>query len=129
MNFAVKSASFIVSVFLGASMLAAQVPAPSAADVAVHAVTYLDLLPAQAEPGRLLLVHEVQAERSQPGCLSAELLQEHGRPNHFMIVETWRDVTALDAYHAAREYLELRGTLQPSLASPFDERRGRELVP
>ena len=124
-----KSSWLILFVVFGVATLAAQTPAPSAAALSVHVVTYLDLLPAQAEPGRLLLVHEVQAERAQPGCLSAELLQEDGRLNHFMIVESWREVTALDGYHAAREYLQFRATLQPSLASPFDERRGRELVP
>ena len=124
-----KPTLLILSLFLCTAPLAAQEPIAPKQGSAVHVVTYLDLLPDQADPGRLLLVREVQAQLQQSGCLSVELLQEQGRANHFMLVEAWRDLTALDGWHASNDYRQFRTSLQPALASPLDERRAHQLVP
>ena len=112
-----------------AATLAAQEPTAPTSNIAIQVVTYLDLLPAQAERGRVLLVRQAQAQQALPGCMSAKLWQEQGRPNHWMFVETWSDPAALDTYHATGAYLRFRTDLQPTVASPFDERRGKQVVP
>ena len=119
----------VLTLFLCTATLAAQEPASPKQEAAVHVVTYLDLLPDQADPGRLLLIHAVQTQQKQSGCLSAELLQEQGRANHFMLVEAWRDPAALEGWHASGDYRQFRASLQPALASPLDERRGHQIVP
>ena len=111
------------------AFLCAQEPAAPTDRTAVQIVTYLDLLPAQADPGRALLVRQVQAQQTFPGCLSARLVQEEGRANHFMLVESWRDAAVLDTCRATREYLQFRRDSPPARASPLDERRGRQIVP
>lgn len=124
-----KAIRLILMVCVCAVTLAAQGPTSPTGNIAIQIVTYLDLLPAQAELGRGLLVRQAQAQQALPGCLSARLWQEQNRPNHWMFVETWSDPTALDTYHATGIYLRFRTDLQSVLASPFDERRGRQIVP
>ena len=109
--------------------LAAQEASPVSPPGVVHVVTYLDLLPAQASDGRALLIGAVKEQRAHRGCGSVELVQEQNRPNHFVLVETWNDLTALESYRATREYLAFRAALQPALGSPLDERRGSQIAP
>ena len=125
-----KTACLLLPFVLGAVSvsLAQPSPPPATAEAAIHVVTYLDLLPSQADAGRVLLVQQTQAERRQQGCRSSELLQEQGRANHFMLVETWDDATGLEGYHATEAYRQFRASLQPALASPLDERRGQQIA-
>ena len=110
-------------------MASAQGTSAAAPDTAIHAVTYLDLLPNKADAERPLLVQQTLSARGQRGCRSSELLQEQGRPNHFMLVETWDDEAALDRYRATEEYRAFRTTLQPAIGSPLDERRAKQITP
>ena len=119
----------IFGVFLSAATASAQQPSTPKPEGPIHIVSYVDLFPAQADSGRSLLASQVRAQRTQQGCSSAELLQEEGRPNHFMFVEVWSTQAALDGYRASRNYLQFRTSLQPWLASPLDERRAGAVVP
>ena len=123
------SLSTLLPVVAVAAVASAQSPSTPAPGTAVHAVTYLDVLPPQADAARTLLVQQTLAERNQRGCLASELLQEQGRPNHFMLVEAWNDEAALDSYHATEGYQAFRAALQPVIGSPLDERRAQQITP
>ena len=103
--------------------------AVAAPDTAIHVVTYLDLIPNRADEERRLLVQQTLVARGQRGCRSSELLQEQGLPNHFMLVEIWEDLAALESYRAAESYRTFRATLQPAIGSPLDERRAQQIIP
>jgi quinol monooxygenase YgiN len=122
---------FLGAIFLLApSGLSFAQPSPTAAlPSGLTVVTYADLMPGGADAGRALLIREIQQERTQPDCVAAELIQEEGRPNHFMLVESWRDSAALESWHASSDYRQFRAELQPALGSPFDERRGARIAP
>ena len=125
-----KPAHFVLFLVLAiATASSAQSPPAAVPDTAIHVVTYLDLLPNQAGPGRVLLVQQTLAERSQRGCRSSELLQEQGRSNHFLLVEAWGDGASLESYRATPEYLAFRTALQPAIGSPLDERRAQQITP
>ncbi len=108
----------VLTLFLCTATLAAQEPVSPKQETAVHVVTYLDLLPDQADPGRLLLIHAVQTQQKQSGCLSAELLQEQARVNHFMLVEAWRDPAALKGWRASGDYRQFRASLAIGTRQP-----------
>ncbi len=126
-----KTALFSLFFVLAAApiALAQSPPATAAPDTAVHLVTYLDLIPNKAAAERPLLVQQTMVARGQPGCRMSELLQEQGLPNHFMLVETWDDVAALESYRATEGYRAFRATLQPAIGSPLDERRAKQITP
>ncbi len=46
-----------------------------------------------------------------------------------MFAETWSNPAALESIHATGVYLRFQTDLQPTLASPFDERQGQHIVP
>ena len=67
----------------------------------------------------------------EEGNVRLEVLQQHGRPDHFVLLETWKDQKALDAHGMATHTAQWREKLQPLRLSPFDERlhKGLALVP
>ena len=45
-----------------------------------------------------LLKQLTAASRNEPGVLRFDVVQQDSRPNHFTVVETWRDRGAYDAH-------------------------------
>ena len=125
-----RSLSSVASilVFCAAVANAQTFAAPSLMD-AVQVVTYVDLSPERAEIASSLLTKQVQQERRNSGCTTVVLLEENGRPNHFVLIESWRSVRDLDIMRNSDSYKRFRSELQPSLASPLDERRGHQVAP
>jgi quinol monooxygenase YgiN len=56
-----------------------------------------------------------------------EILQQVGRPNHFTIVEEWKDNNAYDTHVSAQHTRDFRTSLQSMLGAPFDERPHQSL--
>lgn len=54
------------------------------------------------------------------------MFEQAGRPGHFVIVETWRDQTAIDAHAGALK--QLRDALQPIRISDYDQRLYKTLT-
>jgi quinol monooxygenase YgiN len=98
-------------------------PTPSGGGRPVHVVSHVDIGggggPADA-PG--LLRRLAEESRRETGCLRFDVLQHAMRANHFTVIETWRDQSALDAHVAAAHTRAYRDTLQPISGSPVDER-------
>jgi quinol monooxygenase YgiN len=67
-----------------------------AQDGAVYAVTYLDFMPSEKLPGAALLKRYRDASRREAGNLRFEVLHEIARPDHFAILEVWKDKAALE---------------------------------
>lgn len=106
----------------GLATAAPAAPAGSAAGKAVYVVTHVDVVPT-AKDQALQLLHQLVADgRKADGNLSFELLQQNSRPNHFTLVEAWRDRKALDAWAMAAPKRDFRQKLQPLQGALFDER-------
>ena len=95
----------------------------------VQVVNYVDMELAKAKSGSSLLAQQVLSDERTAGCRGAFLIQEEGRPNHFILVERWRTARDLDALFNSHSYLRFRGDLQPLLASPLDTRVGQQIAP
>ncbi len=124
-----RALSFVIAAICLSTTAQAQTRLPEASSSEVQVVTYVDLDPAQAAGGSSLLMKQVQAEARAAGYRVAFLINEDGRPNHYMIVESWRSLRNLHAFRNSDSYRRFRGELQPMLASPLDERAGHQMAP
>jgi quinol monooxygenase YgiN len=91
------------------------------ADVA-YIVAYMEATP-PATAKVLALVRDFgKASRKDDGSLRFEVLQRIGQPNHFAVLEAWKNKDAQAAHAAAAHTKQFRGSLDPLLRSPYDER-------
>jgi quinol monooxygenase YgiN len=87
----------------------------------VRVVTHVDIGGGAAGAPQILL-RLAEASRREPGCLRFDVLQHTTRANHFTVIESWTDPSALEAHAAAAHTREYRDALQPLSGSPLDER-------
>ena len=124
-----RSLSDILIVLSLSATAGAQGSAPAPLINAVQVVTYIDLEPAEAGSASSLLIKQVQEEQRNAGCITIVLIEEDGRRNHFVLIERWRTARDLDTVRNGIPYKRFRSDLQPSLASPLDERIGHQVAP
>ena len=103
--------------------LAVGAPRPAGqAATPVLVVAHVDVMP-EAEAREIAALEALRAaSRREPGNLRFDVLQQANLPNHFTLVETWRDPKALEAYEQAAATKTFRETLLPIIGSPYDER-------
>ena len=101
--------------------------APVCADQPVSIIINIDVLPDRVADGKTILQQEGQLSRRDAGFITWQLLQRTDHENHFAIVESWLSMTDFDRHVASDHARSTRGTLQPLLASPFDERMFRSV--
>jgi len=96
----------------------------------LYVITHVDTFGPQANAPELLRRFAEESRKDQ-GNLAFDVLQHASRPNHFTIVELWRDAKAHDAHVAASHTKQYRNNLAPISGSPLDERlyRAIELIP
>jgi quinol monooxygenase YgiN len=112
-----RTIGLLSMVFLGSSALTAQAP-----DASVHAVAYVDVMPASRGPAVVALKQYRDASRKDDGFVRIEFFEQIGRPGHFAVIETWRDQKASDAHGMAAHTQQLLSTLQPIRSSGYDQR-------
>jgi quinol monooxygenase YgiN len=104
-------------------LVAAAPPGTEAAMAnAVVVVTHVDVPPPSKDECIGLLKQLTEMSRKDPGVLRFDVLQQDSRPNHFTVVEAWRDGKAQDAHIAAEHTREFRRKLTPLSGALFDER-------
>jgi quinol monooxygenase YgiN len=89
---------------------------------AVYLVTYVDVMPNSVPAGSALLKAYRDASRKEDGNQRFEVLQEMARQNRFLILETWKDQSALDAHAKAAGTATFRDKLKAIQNAPYDER-------
>lgn len=109
---------------LGLAILALSLTQPVHAQDAnvAYIVTYFEAAPPATDKVLALVREFGKASRKDGGSLRFEVLQRIGQPNHFAILEAWKDKDAQAAHAAAAHTKEMRGKLEPLLRSPYDER-------
>ena len=95
-------------------------PAAAPSRGTLYVITHVDVVPSPQAPD--ILRRLADASRKDGGNLRFDVVQYTVRPNHFTVVEQWRDQQALDAHVAAAHTLQYRDELQPLTGSPLDER-------
>ena len=87
---------------------------------AVSVISHVDVAPNPAVAP--MLARLAETSRQDPGNLRFDVLQHTMRANHFTVIETWRDQTALDAHAMAGHTRQYRDDILPLTGSPLDER-------
>jgi quinol monooxygenase YgiN len=123
-----RSLYFLFSVVLPALGLAQVVRADEASEAAVYVVAYIEVRPLSSGEAMALLRQYREASRKEAGNVRLEVLQQSGRPDHFALVEVWRDQQAFEAHGLATYTKQWREKLQPLRVSPYDERLHKGLA-
>jgi quinol monooxygenase YgiN len=85
-------------------------------------ITHVDAMPPFTAKATELLNKYRDSTLKESGNKRVDILQQVGRPNHFTIVEEWRDQNAFKDHESAAGSRKFRAELQDALGAPFDER-------
>jgi len=89
---------------------------------AVFVVTHVDVPPPKKDDCIAALKTLVADSRKEPGAVRFEVFQQSSRPNHFTVVEIWKDQKAYDAHIISAHNKKFRDTLTPMTGALYDER-------
>jgi len=107
---------------LHSGMEIAAAPAGKSDAGAVFAVTHVDVPPPKKDECISLLKALTGDSRKEPGAPRFEVFQQTSRPNHFSVVEIWKDQNAYDAHITAAHTKKFREQLTPMSGALYDER-------
>ena len=89
---------------------------------ASYVVAYIEVSPTSVQQAMELIAAEVEASRNDSGNVLYEALQRIGRPNHFVLLETWADAETQQSHRDSARTTAFREALDALLYSPYDER-------
>jgi quinol monooxygenase YgiN len=114
-----------VQLLLGMALMpAAFVQAAQAQGAApIFVATYFEVGASSAKDGAALLTQYRDAARKEGGNMRAEVAREIGRPNRFVVLETWKDQAAFEAHGKSAGTTAFRDKFKAIQgAAPYDER-------
>jgi quinol monooxygenase YgiN len=89
---------------------------------ALYVLTHVDVFPTYKDQAIELVKAQAEAARKDDGNLRYDVVQWDGHPNHFTLIEVWRDRKAFDAGVTAPHNKEFRDKLTPLEGGLYDER-------
>jgi quinol monooxygenase YgiN len=89
---------------------------------ALYVLTHVDVFPVHKDQAIELVRAQADAARKDDGNLRFDVVQWDGHPNHFTLVEVWRDRKAFDASVTTPHNKEFRDKLTPLEGALYDER-------
>jgi quinol monooxygenase YgiN len=99
--------------------------ASAAAPGAIYVVTHVDVIPPRKDDGVAALKRLGDESRRAEGNLRFEVVQQANRPNHFTVVEIWKDARAVERHSMAAVTREFRDKLATMTGALYDERMYR----
>ncbi|MFL6797690.1 MAG: putative quinol monooxygenase [Xanthobacteraceae bacterium] len=88
----------------------------------VYVVTHVDVPPPKKDDCIAALKTLVAASRKEPASVRFDIFQQGSRPNHFTVVEIWKDQAAYEAHITASHTKAFRDELTPMTGALYDER-------
>jgi quinol monooxygenase YgiN len=104
------------------SALAAAATMPGSTHGAIWVITHVDVPPPSKDACIAELKTLTDASRKDSGSLMFEVVQQTNRPNHFTVVEIWKDAKAFDGHGTADHTRRFRANLGPMLGAPYEDR-------
>jgi quinol monooxygenase YgiN len=89
---------------------------------AIIVVSHVDVPPPRKDECIAALNPLADGSRKGGGSQRFEVVQQTSRPNHFTVVEAWKDKKAYDASRSADAQRQFRDKLGPMLGALYDER-------
>ena len=105
-----------------ATLAQAQNPPSAPPPGPAYLVSYIEVLPGSSGKAMAALRSLRGAMGKTDGVARFEILQRRERPNHFAVMEIWKDYAAMEAALASGARKKFRDGLQPLLAAGYDER-------
>ena len=94
---------------------------------AIYVVTHVDVPPPRKDECIAALKTLVADSRKEGGGVRFEVFQQGNRPNHFSVVETWKNQKAYDDHITAPHTRKFRDQLTPMSGALYDERTYKAL--
>lgn len=111
-----------------ASLVTASMASAAPAEMPVHVIVHIDIMPDHRAAGASLLENYAQQARAARGVQALALIRNGGPDaNHFILDETFADDAAYRQFVQADFVRHFRASLYPHLGSPWDERVGTEV--
>ncbi len=102
-------------------------PAGKVAAGAIFVVTHVDVPPPRKDDCEAALKTLAADSRKEPGVVRFEVFQQSSRPNHFTVVEVWKNQKAYDDHLVSAHNKKFRDTLTPMTGALYDERTYKAL--
>jgi quinol monooxygenase YgiN len=103
----------------GLAVAAPKAPLPQGA---IYVLTHVDVFPTFKDQAVELVKAQAEAARKDAGNVRYDVLQWDGHPNHFTLVEVWRDRKAFEASVVTAHNKDFRQKLTPLEGALYDER-------
>jgi quinol monooxygenase YgiN len=97
-------------------------PAGKVAAGAIFVVTHVDVPPPRKGECEAALKTLAADSRKEAGVVRFEVFQQSSRPNHFTVVEAWKNQKAYDDHIVSTHNKKFRDTLTPMTGALYDER-------
>ena len=88
----------------------------------LYVATYIDVQLNSTNEGMALIKQYREATAAEKGNSGVDVVQEISRPNHFVIIELWKDQASFDAHEKAPHTGQFRSRLKGVHNSPYDQR-------
>jgi quinol monooxygenase YgiN len=93
----------------------------------IYVATHVDVIPPRKDDGVAALKRLGEDTRRDHDNLRFEVVQQINRPNHFTVVEIWRDAKAAETHSMAAPTREFRDKLATMTGALYDERMYRAI--
>jgi quinol monooxygenase YgiN len=103
------------------------IDAPGGARGGIYVATHVDVIPPRKDDGVAALKRLGEDSRRGDGNLRFEIVQQASRPNHFTVIEIWRDAKAVETHSMAAPTREFRDKLATMTGALYDERMYRAI--
>ncbi len=119
------AASWLVGAGPASSQALIRTPHPG---LPVYVTVHVDVTAEHTAQALPAIWAYVEAAQREPGAVRLEAVEEL-RPNHFDLIEVWRDQAAYQAHAASPATIRFLDAIAPWRASPFEERLGTSIAP
>jgi len=92
------------------------------AGAAVYVLTHVDVIPPRKDDGFAAVKQLGEDSRTAAGNVRFEVVQQTNRPNHFTVIEIWKDAKAVETHSMAEPTRQFRDKLGPMSGALYDER-------
>jgi quinol monooxygenase YgiN len=93
----------------------------------IYVATHVDVIPPRKDDGVAALKRLGEDSRRVSDNLRFEVVQQINRPNHFTVIEIWKDAKAVETHSMAAPTREFRDKLATMTGALYDERTYRAL--
>jgi len=94
---------------------------------ALIAVSHVDVIPPKKDDGIAALKTLADPTRKDNGNIRFDVYQQKSRPNHFTVVEVWRDQKGAESHETAPHTKQFRQVLGAATGALYDQRWYRAL--